>query len=373
LTKSERKRHGSSLFSADIKSVTSPERSSNTSSPIYDHEDEAEVNSVDLRRLLAAPGWHIDPPSTATRLRRYEPVPVVQDEDLDGFEGDNWIPPPVPEGEEVVAVVTAAPPRSKQGRKIVTTVATLVGIAVGLGFSIPDAKRPSLASAASPAAEASAAAPVKVAPDDPVEIDANTVVMAAQRLKTTATAGVRIDNATTRSADGRVLDYVFAITPESVKVGTPDASRGASNTHVTATSTAANVAALRLDNPAAAKEALDMAINGEYQLDLWFNRAGNLIRLTVYTADTANGGRIEVAFAEPVSVAPVVVPAIDEPFVGDNAPSETIPEPPTTVAETTTEAPTTQAPTAAEAPTTTQAATPETTVAAVPVATTKAP
>jgi hypothetical protein len=166
---------------------------------------------------------------------------------------------------------------------------------------------------------------------------------------------------------------VFAITPESVKVGAPDVLHGASNTHVTASSTAANVAALRLDDPASAKEALDKAINGEYQLDLWFNRAGNLIRLTVYTADTANGGRIEVAFAEPVALTPVSVAAIDEPFAGDNAPSETIPEPPT-VEETTTVAPTTT-----EAPTTTQAAiapeatSPETTVKAVPVATTKTP
>jgi hypothetical protein len=347
--------------------VTSPERSSNPSSPIYDHEKEPEVNSVDLRQLLAAPGWHIDPPSTATRLRRSEPVPDAEPEDLDGFEGDNWIPPPVPEGEEVVAIVAVAP-RSKQGRKIIMTVATLVGITAGLAFSIPDAKRPSLDPTASPAAAASAIAPISVGPYEPLAIDANAVVMSAQRLKIAATGGVRIDNAQTRSADPRVLDYVFAITPESVKVGAPDVLHGASNTHVTASSTAANVAALRLDDPASAKEALDKAINGEYQLDLWFNRAGNLIRLTVYTADAANGGRIEVAFAEPVALTPVSVAAIDEPFVGDNAPSETIPEPPTTVEETTTVAPTTT-----EAPTTTQAASAETTVKAVPVATTKAP
>ncbi len=352
--------------------MTSPERSSNSSSPIYDHENEPEVNSVDLRQLLAAPGWHIDPPSTATRLRSYEPTPVVEPEDLDGFEGDNWIPPPVPEGEEVVAIVTVAP-RSKRGRKIITTVATLVGITAGLAFSIPDAKRPSLDPTASPAAAASALSPVSVSPYEPLAIDANAVVMSAQRLKTTATAGVRIDNAETRSADPRVLDYVFAITPESVKVGAPDVLHGASNTHVTASSTAANVAALRLDDPAAAKEALDKAINGEYQLDLWFNRAGNLIRLTVYTADTVNGGRIEVAFAEPVALTPVSVPTVDEPFVGDNAPSETVPEPPTTVEETTTEAPTTEAPTTTEAPSTTQATSGETTVKAVPVATRKRP
>ena len=353
--------------------MTSPERSSNSSSPIYDHENEPEVNAVDLRQLLAAPGWHIDPPSSATRLRRHEPVPVVEPEDLDGFEGDNWIPPAVPEGEEVVAVVTVAP-RSKQGRKIVMTVATLVGITAGLAFSIPNAKRPSLASAASPAAEASAIAPNSVATDEPLAIDANAVVMSAQRLKTTATAGSVIENGETRSADRRVLDYVFAITPESVKVGAPDVLHGASSTHVTASSTAANVAALRLDEPASAKEALDKAINGAYQLDLWFNRAGNLIRLTVYTADTANGGRIEVAFAEPVALPPVSVPAVDEPFVGDNAPSETIPEPATTLEETTTEAPaTTQAPTTSEAGTATQASSAETTVKAVSVATTKAP
>jgi hypothetical protein len=300
-------------------------------------------------------------------------VPVAEPEDLEGFEGDNWIPPAVPEGEEVVAVVTAAP-RSKQGRKIVMTVATIVGITAGLAFSIPDAKRPSLASAASPADQASALTPISIAPYEPLAIDANAVVMSAQRLKTTATAGVRIDSAETRSADPRVLDYVFAITPESVKVGTPDVLHGASNTHVTASSTAANVAALRLDDPASAKEALDKAINGEYQLDLWFNRAGNLIRLTVYTADTANGGRIEVAFAEPVKLIPVGVPAVDEPFVGDNAPSVTLPEPPTTVEETTTEPPTTtQAPTSTDAPTTTQAPSPETTVTTVPEATTTAP
>lgn len=352
--------------------MTSPERSSNSSSPIYDHENEPEVNAVDLRQLLAAPGWHIDPPSTATRLRRHEPVPVVEPEDLDGFEGDDWIPPAVPEG-EVVAVVTVAP-CSKQGRKIIMTVATLVGITAGLAFSIPNAKRPSLASAASPAAEASAIAPNSVAPDEPLAIDANAVVMSAQRLKTTATAGSLIENGETRSADRRVLDYVFAITPESVKVGAPDVLHGASSTHVTASSTAANVAALRLDEPASAKEALDKAINGEYQLDLWFNRAGNLIRLTVYTADTANGGRIEVAFAEPVALPPVSVPAVDEPFAGDNAPSETIPEPPTTVEETTTEAPaTTQAPATSEAATATLDSSAETTAKAVSVATTKGP
>jgi hypothetical protein len=354
--------------------VTSSEHRSNPSSPIYDHENEPEVNAVDLRQLLAAPGWHIDPPSTATRLRRHEPV-AVEAEDLDGFEGDNWIPPPVPEGEEVVAIVTVAP-RSKQGRKIVMTVATLIGITAGFAFSIPDAKRPSLASAAAPARPANAVTPISVAPYVPLEIDANAVVMAAQRLRTTATVGVRIDNAETRSADPRVLDYVFAITPESVKVGTPDVLRGASNTHVTASSTAANVAALRLDDPAAAKEALDKAINGEYQLDLWFNRAGNLIRLTVYTADTANGGRIEVAFAEPVAQTPISVPVVDEPFVGDNAPSETIPEPATTVEETTTtEAPTTtvETPPTTEVPPTTVAATPPATEAPTTTDTTTAP
>jgi hypothetical protein len=315
--------------------VTSPERSSNSSSPIYDHESEPEVTSVDLRQLLAAPGWHIDPPSTATKLRRHEPAPVAEPEDLEGFDGENWIPPAVPAGEEVIAVVTVAP-RSQRGRKAVKTVAIVVGVAAGFAFSIPDAKRPSLAATESPAAQVRALDSISVPSYEPLAIDGNAVVMAAQQLKTSATAGVRIDNAQTQSADPRVLDYVFAITPESVIVGTPDLLHGASNTHVTASSTAANVAALRLDNPAAAKEALDNAIDGEYKLDLWFNKAGNLIRLTVYTADTANGGHIEVAFAEPVKTVPVIAPSADEPFVGDNAPSETIPEPPTTEAPATT-------------------------------------
>ena len=362
--------------------MTSPERSSNSSSPIYDHDSEPQVTAVDLRKLLAAPGWHIDPPSTATRLSRDEPVPVVEPEDLDGFEGDNWIPPAVPEGEQAVALVTVAA-RSKRGRRIFVTVATIVVITAGVALSNSDTKRPSPSLAASPTTRARSITPISVASYQPLAIDANAVILAAQRLKTTATTGLRIENAETRSADPTVLDYVLAITPESVKVGAPDVLRGASNTHVTASSTAANVAALRLDDPTSAKDALDKAINGEYQLDLWFNRAGNLIRLTVYTADTVNEGRIEVTFAEPVALRPAIA---GEPFVDDNAPSKQIPEPATTVEETTNEAPTTtedptttaaptttEAPATTEAPTTTRVTSPQTTVKTVHVATTKAP
>jgi hypothetical protein len=355
--------------------VTSPESRPQPTSPVYDHAREPEVSSVDLRQLLAAPGWHIDPPSTASRLKRAIPVEA---EDLDAFEGANWVPPPVPAGQEAVALVIEAP-RSRRGRKIVTTVAVLVGVTGGLVYSIPGAKHPSLADTAAPSAAAApkvaTITPISVATPQPLPIDANAVVMAAQKLITATTPGVRVDNAQSRPADSNVLDYVLAITPESVKVGAPDLLRGASNTHVTAVSTASNVAERRAADPVAAQQALDDAVNGEYQLDLWFNRAGNLIRLTVYTVDRGDGGRIEVAFSEPVAASPVIVPAADEPFDGDKdqrkaepeapvaeeVPPTTVEEPPTTVETppTTELPPTTVEPTtpAAEAPTTTDTTT----------------
>jgi hypothetical protein len=355
------------MSSADRYNVNSPERRSELPSPVYDHAREPEVSSVDLRQLLAAPGWHIDPPSTAPQSKRATPI---QDEDLDSFEGANWVPPAVPAGQEAVALLLVTP-RSHRGRKLVIATVALVGVAAGAAYGIQGAKRP-VAQGAVPAsaAKVSTIVTASIPTFTPLPIDANAVVTAAQKLISSASTGVRVDNAQSRPADGNVLDYVLAITPESVRVGAPDLLRGASNTHVTAVSAASAVAERRAGDPTAAQQALEDAVNGEYQLDLWFNRAGNLIRMTVQTVDRGDGGRIDVAFSDPVTTTPTTAPSADLPLdegrerkaepeapAAEEVPPTTVEVATTTTVETppTTEVPPTTvapAPPATEAPTT---------------------
>jgi hypothetical protein len=360
------------MSSADRYSVNPPERPQATT-PVYDHAREPEVSSVDLRQLLAAPGWHIDPPSTAPQSQR--PTPI-QDEDLDNFKGANWVPPTVPAGQEAVALVTVAP-HSHRGRKFAVGAFVLMGVAAGVAYGMQGAKRPvAQGPAPTSAAKVSKIVPASIPSFTPLPIDANAVLTSAQKLISSATTGVRVDNAQSRPADGNVLDYVLAITPESVKVGAPDLLRGASNTHVMAISAASAVAERRAGDPTAAQQALDDAINGEYKLDLWFNRAGNLVRMTVHTVDRGDGGRIDVAFSDPVATTPTTAPSAELPF-DEGRERKAEPEapaaeevPPTTVEVATTTTvetpPTTEVPptTVAPAPPVTEApTTPDTTTA----------
>lgn len=297
--------------------VTLSERNARTNESA-DQTATPENAYVDLKNLLASPpGWYVEPPSVSRAIR--QPLsssgPMKQAEDLAEFDGETLTAPAISHGENGVVTISRSR-RATRARRRNITLLSIVSISAVCGgiylFNTLPPLFPTSVTAPEVTVDVEARtvvlAPVRptttIAVDVPVPvttpqvIDTAAVVQGAQRAIDSLNLGGSSGTASARGPGQKIADYVLAIAPETMRIDVPGIINGASIVHVSATSSAASVAARRSEDPEAAREAMTNAIDGSYPVEMWVNNVGTVVGLRIHTLDSGNGGYIQLTFLD---------------------------------------------------------------------------
>ena len=296
--------------------VNLSERSARTNESA-DQTATPENSYVDLKNLLASPpGWYVEPPSVSRAIR--QPLscggPMKQAEDLAEFDGETLTAPAISHGENGVVTISRSRRATRARRRNIALVSIISISAVSGGIYLFNTLPPIFPTSVAPEATVDVeartvvVAPVRptttIAVDVPVPvttpqaIDTTAVVQGAQRAIDSLNLGGSSGTSSSRGPGQKIADYVQAIAPETLRIDVPVVINGASIVHVSATSSAASVAARRSEDPEAAREAMTNAIDGSYPVEMWLNNVGAVVGLRIHILDSGNGGYIQLAFLD---------------------------------------------------------------------------